>query len=189
MEIVNTKIFGEFTEPETSNVEGALSFSFKAGYLEKGKLWKSKDISAEFIGDFWKNILDIDDIKPTLHFICAELLENAVYHSVSSNYLVRIGLFFKTEELLIYVTNSLETEKIPEFSEFINTMLTSDNLQKMFIQRMKAAKKSGTKKSQVGLITIMKDRGATLSWKIQEGVQSSVVTTLAKIKVQRKEEE
>lgn len=107
----NAIVLGDFIEPESSDFEGSLVFSIKAAYIEKGKLWKSKDITAEFLGDFWKAMLDVEHIKPTLHFVCAELLENAVYHSVKSDYLIKIQLCFKTDELLIYVKNSADTKK------------------------------------------------------------------------------
>jgi len=181
-------ILGDFIDPELVDFEGALTFSIKAAYVEKGKLWKSKDLTAEFLGDFWKTVLDIEHIKPTLHFVCAELLENAVYHSITSDYLIKIQLCFKQDELLVYVKNSAETKKVEEFKSFIHLIFESDNLQKLFIQRMKAAKKSGSKeKSQVGLITILKDRGAKLSWLLEQESDVTNVTTLARIPLKEKD--
>jgi len=177
----NVSILGDFTEPGGVNFEGVLSFSVKAAYIQKEKLWKSKDITAEFLGNFWKNILDIEDIKAKLHFICAELMENAVYHSIQSDYLIIIQLCFSSDELLVYVKNSSDTKKIENFKALIRSILEAENLQKLFIRRMKAAKKSGCKKSQVGLITILKDRGASLSWKFEQESNVTNITTLARI--------
>jgi len=182
------EILGNFIDPEYIDFEGSLTFSIKAAYIEKGKLWKSKDLTAEFLGDFWKTVLDIEHIKPTLHFVCAELLENAVYHSVTSDYLIKIQLCFKRDELLVYVKNSAETKKIDEFKKFIHTLFESENLQKLFIQRMKAAKKSEKReRSQVGLITILKDRGAKLAWLLEQESDITDVTTLARIPLKIKD--
>ncbi len=186
MSELDANVLGDFVEPESADFEGSLVFSIKAAYIEKGKLWKSKDLTAEFLGDFWKTVLDVEHIKPTLHFICAELLENAVYHSVKSDYLIRIQLCFNTDELLRYVKYSTETGKIEEFKKFACSLLEEKNLQKLFIKRMKEAKKSGSKKSQVGLITILKDRGAKLSWMFEQGPEITTMTTLARINLKKR---
>jgi len=180
-------VMGDFTDPESVNFEGLLSFTIKADYIEKDKLWKSKDLTAEFLGNFWRQLLDNEEIKSTLHFVCAELMENAVYHSVKSDYLVMIQLCFKSDELLVYVKNSAKTEKISDFKLFVRSLLEAENLQKMFIQRMKEAKKSGSRKSQVGLITIIKDRGAKLSWKFEQKTDITQITTMARISLKRKD--
>lgn len=186
MNETDVTILGDFTEPESVDFEGLLSFTIRANYIEKDKLWKSKDLTAEFLGNFWRQLLDNEDIKSTLHFVCAELMENAVYHSVKSDYLVMIQLCFKSDELLVYVTNSMKTEKTGDLKIFIRSILETENLQKLFVQRMKEAKKSGSKKSQVGLITIIKDRGAKLSWKIEKNADMALVTTLAKISLKKR---
>ncbi len=177
-------LYGDFIRPDQADFEGTLSFCFKTGYLEKSKLWKSKDLSAEFMGHFWENLLDMGSIRPRLHFICAELLENAVYHSPSSDYMVLIQLYFKASELLIFVENSVEPDRIGEFRAYIENLLAADDLQALFIRRMKAARRSGSRKSQVGLITIMKDRGARLSWRVAEGPDAVRVTTLARLRLE-----
>ena len=183
----NVIIWGDYIDPLEIELEASLRFSIKAEYIEKKKIWKSKDITAEFLGNFWQNMLNDDTIKSTLHFICAELLENAVHHSLAGNYLVKIQLCFKCDELMIYVKNVVKTENLDYFKTFVHALLETENLQKLFIQRMKDAKKTGSKKSQVGLITIMKDRGAKLAWKLEQGKNETQVTTLARIFLNRKE--
>ncbi|MDM8526306.1 DUF6272 family protein [Desulfococcaceae bacterium HSG8] len=187
MDEPNITILGDFTDGESIDFEGSLTFSIRAAYIEKGKLWKSKDITAEFLGDFWRNMLDSDDIKSKLHFICAELMENAVYHSVKSDYLIMIQLCFGLDELLVYVKNSVETKKVEKFKAFIRSLLEVDDLRKFFVKKLKESKKSASKKSQVGLITILKDRGAKLAWKLEQGADDTVVTTLARISLKRKD--
>jgi len=181
----NMSILGNYIEPENSDCEGTLTFKFKAGYIEKSKLWKNKDLSSEFIGNFWTNVLGIDSIKPKLHFICAELLENAVYHSIKSDYIIMIQLCFKADELLIYVQNKTDTQQIDDFRLFIQTILDAKDLQKLFVQAIKNAKNSEIKKSQVGLITIIKDRGASLAWKLNNEGELTSVTTLARISLKK----
>lgn len=178
---INREIIGDYVEPEPADFEGSLSFSIRAAYIEKRKLWKSKDLMADFFGNFWNNILDRKDIKSTLHFICSELLENAVNHSIESDYLITIKLCFKQDEILVNVENSEATHKIPVFQAYIRSLLNTANLQQLFVVRIKEAKISGCQKSQVGLITILKDRGAVLSWKFEQGPDITRVTTQAKI--------
>jgi hypothetical protein len=175
------EIIGDYVDPKRVDFEGALSFSIRSTYIEKRKLWKSKDLTAEFLGDFWKTILDLEPIKATLHFVCAELLENAVNHSIKSDYIIMIKLCFKRNELLVYVKNSQQTDKIADFKKFTRSLLAADDLQELFVLRIKAARRYGCKKSQVGLITIIKDRGATLSWKFKQHSDITRITTLARI--------
>jgi len=182
----NVEFLGDYMESDKTDFEGSLSFNIKAAYIEKRKLWKSKDLTAEFFGNFWKNILDIEEIKSTLHFICAELLENAVNHSIKSDYLILIKLCFKYDELMVYVENSQATNKIADFKKYICSIIDTQNIQNLFIRRMKDAKKSGTQKSQIGLITILKDRGAILSWKFETKSDITRVTTLARIPLKGK---
>ncbi len=186
IENTNVTVMGDFVDPRETDFEGSLTFSIKAAYIEREKLWKSKDLTAEFLGNFWKNILDIESIKSTLHFVCAELLENAVYHSAKSDYMIMIQLCFKSDELMVYVKNSAETKKVEGFKEFVRSILEAENLQKLFIQSMKNAKKSGSKRSQVGLITILKDRGAKLSWKLEQDRDVTLITTLSRISLKGK---
>ncbi len=183
----DTTVFGDYIEPDAVDYEGSLTFSIKAAYIEKRVVWKSKDITAEFLGNFWENMLENQDIKSTLHFVCAELMENAVYHSMAGDYMVRINLCFSREELLVYVMNIAEAAKMEDFKIYIRTLLETENLQKLFIKRMKEAKKQKSSKSQLGLITILKDRGAKLAWKIEHIQDTAAVTTLARIPVKGKE--
>jgi hypothetical protein len=179
-------ILGDYFDPETMDFEGTLAFSIKAGYIEKKKIWKGKDITAEFFGNFWQTLLDDQTLQPTLHFICGELMENAVHHGISPDYLIRIDLCFKLDELMIYVKNRTDTKQIEGFKKIVRLLLETQDLKKLFIQRMKEAKKTGSKKSQVGLITIIKDRGAKLAWKIEPGTDETNVTTMARIPLKRK---
>jgi len=181
MNNAETETVGNYVEPETTDFEGSLSFIIRAALIEKQKLWKSKDLTAEFLGNFWKTVLDTEHIQPTLHFVCAELLENAVNHSVSSDYLIMIQLCFKSDELLVYVKNTEESGNVENFRNFARSLLEAENLQKFFVQRIKEAKKSGSKKSQVGLITILKDRGTKLAWKFEPQADVTRVTALARI--------
>jgi len=183
----NITIIGDYINANQRGFDSSLILYFKASHIEKSKLWKSKDLSAEFLGNFWLNIIDIDTLKSTLHFICAELLENAVCHSIKSEYMIMIKLCFNIDELLIYVKNNAETKKIEEFKKFINAILSSKDLQKLFVKKIKDAKKFNTKKSQVGLITIIKDRGANLSWKFKQDNDITIVTTLARISLNKKD--
>lgn len=175
---------GDFIDQESQDFEGSLSFTIKADYIKREKLWKSKDLAAEFLGNFWRHILDVESIKARLQFVCAELMENAVYHSVRSEYMIVIQLCFKTDELMVYVKNTAKTKDMEEFRKFAGTVLAEKNLQKLFIERMKEAKQTGSKKSQVGLITLVKDRGAKLSWKLEQHPDLTIVTTLARISLQ-----
>jgi len=180
-------MIGDFLQEDQVDFEGALTFNVKSAYIEKKVLWKSKDITAEFLGQFWENMLSNEDIKESLHFVCAELMENAVYHSIAADYMIKIQLCFSKKELLVYVNNTADTMEIETFKDFAESLLQAENLQKLFIKRMKEAKKSKSKKSQLGLITILKDRGAKLSWKLELKGDTTEVTTLARIPVERKD--
>jgi hypothetical protein len=184
MKAKTIQIIGDYIEPDQADYEGSLSFSIRAAYIEKRKLWESKDLTAEFFGNFWKNILDRKDIKPTIHFICSELLENAVNHSIQSEYQIMIMLFFRQDELLIHVKNSVATHRMSAFEAYIHSLLNAKDLQQLFVLRIKEARTSGHQKSQVGLITILKDREAVLSWKFEKGATITRVTTQAKIALQ-----
>ncbi len=188
MDKPETTMIGDFIQDDQVNFEGALTFNVKAAYIEKKTIWKSKNITAEFLGRFWENMLENEAIKESLHFVCAELMENAVYHSLAADYMVKIQLCFSQNELLVYVKNAADTSKMTEFENFVRSLLETENLQKLFVKRMKEARKSKSKKSQLGLITILKDRGAKLAWLLERRGDITEVTTLARILIKGKDE-
>jgi len=67
-------MIGDFLQEDQVDFEGALTFNVKSASIEKKVLWKSKDITAEFLGQFWENMLSNEDIKESLHFIVFPIL-------------------------------------------------------------------------------------------------------------------
>ena len=179
-------LLGDYEDPETYDFECSLAFDLKAVHIERARLWKSKDLSAEFFGNFWNSLLDLEELKPRLHYICAELLENAVYHGSDSNYRIMVHLCLKKDEMLVYVTNRDKIERVDKFKEFVAQLLGTENIQKLFVEKIREARKAKERKSQVGLITLIKDRGAKLAWRLEEHPEFFRVTTMARISLRKK---
>ncbi|MDM8551081.1 hypothetical protein QUF72_13420 [Desulfobacterales bacterium HSG2] len=187
-------VIGDFVDPkENERFDLSSTLRLKAKSIDQKRLWASKDRSAEFMGDIWSLFVDSEKeerIKTVLHSVCVELIENSVkYGFQDQDYTIVTDLYLKNDELLVYVINKSDPSQMPELETSASQILGTDNIRKLFKQKMKeakAAKKQGKSKSQLGYIRILM-QNVRLAWRIELGSESAFVTTLARIPLTKKD--
>jgi hypothetical protein len=188
----NTVIFGDYIEPEDGNIIGRMSLCFQSGTLNLDELWESSSLSAKFLSTFWGSFFPVHDpfsekvkklVEDEVHYICAELLGNAVKFSYEPQFMIEICLYLHHHELRFYVTNSLNPYHIDVFQEFIQRIL-NENPQELFLEQMEKNVLEESMESGVGYLTLVKDYNVTLAWKFQE-TEKRTVTVLARLPVVR----
>lgn len=189
------RVFGDFFEKkiyrnteDVNQFDLSSTFRLRAASINKEKLWHSKDKSAEFLGDIWSLFVDESKevrIKTILHSICVELIENAVkYGQNDLDYMITVELCLKSDEILIYVFNTCESEQADALESSARFLLESDiPINDLFMRKMKEAKqakKKGISQSQLGFIRILM-QGAKLAWQIRRENNKADVTSLARV--------
>ncbi|MDM8551571.1 DUF6272 family protein [Desulfobacterales bacterium HSG2] len=185
---------GDFLDPkEIMQFDLSSTLRLRARSIDQKRLWESKNRSAEFMGDIWSLFVDPEKeerIKTVLHSVCVELIENSVkYGYQDQDYTIVTDLYLKSDELLVYVINKSDQSRMPDLETSARLILGTDNIRKLFKQKMKeakAAKKQGKSKSQLGFIQIVM-QNVRLAWRIELGSESAVVTTLARIPLTEKD--
>jgi len=187
-------VIGDFIDlKESDKFDLSSTLRLRARSIDQKKLWASKDRSAEFMGDIWSLFVDPEKeerIKTVLHSVCVELIENSVkFGCQDHDYLIITDLCLKSDELLVYVVNKSELSMIPDLETAARLVLNTDNIRKLFKQKMKeakAAKKKGRSRSQLGFVRIMM-QNVSLAWQIKTGSEIAVITSQAKISLTEKD--
>ncbi len=186
---------GDFIEQkDISAFDLTSTLRLKAKSIDRKKLWASKDRSAEFMGEIWSLFVDTqkeEKIKTILHSVCVELIENSVKFGKNDfDYIITVDLCLNTDTLFVYVLNNCEPSQISDLRVSANMILDTDDVRSLFKEKMveaKLAKKEGKTKSQLGFIRIAM-QGVELAWQIKTEHENIVVTTLAKISLNTKDE-
>lgn len=190
----NVAVFGEYAEPDEGNIIGRLTLCFQSGSLNMDELWESSLLSASFLSTFWGKFFpahgqdaDIarEKMQDAVHYICSELLGNAVKFSYDSEYMIEICLYLHESELRFYVSNSVSPDEIQKFQYFIRRIISEDT-HELFLEQMEknAAQDSG--ESGIGYLTMINDYYVKLAWRFQDIIPGvAFVTTLARLSVIR----
>jgi len=189
-------VIGDFLDPkEIAHFDLSSTLRLKARSIDRKRLWESKNRSAEFMGDIWSLFVDPEKeerIKRILHSVCVELIENSVkYGFQDQDYTITTDLYLKSDELLVYVINKSDPSRTPALETSARMILNTDNIRKLFKQKMKeakAAKKQGKSMSQLGFIQIVM-QSVSLAWQIRTESEFAVVTTLARIPLTEKKKD
>ena len=191
------KFLGNFLKefpPEHDSLE--LTFTPSSQSLKKR--WQNNRLSAYFVADYFSGFLPIDETeerdrikegKAAVSYIANELLENAIkFHSNSANCKIIFGIHFIQDRDMIaaiFATNTLELGQLYTLEKFIHKLLTYD-LEDLYIHQVEKSLEEGSSESGLGLISMVKDYGAILGWKISDSKAGSgfvTVTTMARVKV------
>ena len=189
------QIFGEFIDaPSTSNEFLVIGFSPSSIPLKQR--WRNNGLSANFMADYVTTFFPKSEeepaglsrqseIKSAVSFIANELLENAMkFSDDSSSYPIKIQLFLNSENLLFFVANSISSDAIAGFQDFIRELLSSDP-EEMYVRQVEKNLENDHQ-SGLGYLTMINDYFAQLGWKFEEVPQNSpttVVTTMVKLKI------
>jgi len=190
----NIAVFGEYIEPDQGSIIGRLSLCFQSGSLNIDELWESSLLSASFLSTFWGKFfpehgqdaeITREKMKDAVHYICSELLGNAVKFSYNSEYMIEICLYLHESELRFYVSNSINPDDVEKFQFFIQRIISEDT-QVLFLEQMEKSAAEDSHESGIGYLTMINDYYVRLSWKFQNiKPETASVTTLARLSVIR----
>jgi hypothetical protein len=187
------RILGAFVENIPSSQE-YLTLSFSPTAAPRNQRWSNYGLSADFLGDYFANFFPGDQpseskinrrdtIKAGVSYIANELIENAVKYSSDSTTLpISITLYLYEQALIFKVTNYATLQRVELYQAFIQTLLES-NIDEFYIQQLEnTAIGNGT--SNMGLLTMINDYGATFGWKFQPVDRDVVrVTVMARLAI------
>lgn len=190
-----TQIFGEFTEDIVSSQE-YLIIGFSPSSIPLKQRWRNNGLSADFLADYLTTFFppNEDDpasvqkrteIKGSVSYIVNELLENAMkYNNSDSSHPISIQLHLSCDRIIILISNSINIAAIAPYQTYIKNLLNCD-LQELYLQQLeKSALDKNSSDSGLGLLTIINDYGAKLSWKfvtLDREPQETIVTTIAEL--------
>ena len=189
--------FGNFLE-ELPPYHEQLTLDFSPSSAPPRKRWRNNGRSADFLADFLVTCLpEIEteqdqrwqaEIKDAVSYIANELLENAMkYSDPSQTTCTRIHLYFDGSCILFVTQNDVRAEEVEAFQSHIQELLQEDP-QELYIARLEASVESESEGSGLGLLTMINDYEAKLSWKFEqiEKHSSSVaiaVTTMVQLEI------
>lgn len=190
-----SEIFGNFIE-RSHDVE-FLIINFSPSSIPLQERWRSNGLSADFLGDYWAVFFPTDEtttpnkrdeVKGAVSYIANELLENAMKFSYPpAQFPISIALHLYDEKMRFYVSNSIDPQKLPGFQGFIRKLLASDP-NELYMEQVEKSAEADSAHSQLGLLTMMNDYGASLAWKFETIPQENnqyfnVVTTMVQLTI------
>lgn len=169
--------FGDYLE-ELPPYHEQLTLDFSPSTAPPRKRWRNNGRSADFLADFLVTCLpeietDQDrrwqaEIKDAVSYIANELLENAMkYSDQSQATCTRIHLYFDGSCILFLTQNNVRPEDMRSFQSHIQELLDEDP-QELYIARLEASVESESSGSGLGLLTMINDYEAKLSWKFDQ---------------------
>jgi len=193
------KTFGEFIEIQPKQGE-YLTIGFSPSCRPLQERWQNNGLSADFIAEYFRvffigklTAIDPDDeeiiisnVKDTVKYVANELLENAMkFQNESLPFTAKIGLSLYDDKLVFYVTNCIYEQQVEPFQEFIKILLNG-NPQELYFKTMRSnALGDDNNRSGLGLLSMICDYSAKLSWKF-EAIQTppvTVVTTMVLLEI------
>ncbi len=187
------QILGEFIECDTSDTSDFLVINFSATSIPLKQRWRNNGLSADFIADYLTTFFPVEDektvlrraeIKEVVNFVANELLENAMkFNFPASTYPVRFFMTLQQQQVLLYVTNYIDSATVESWQYKLNSLLTGDT-HKLFMQQLIKNDKAENIDSGLGYLTIINDWNARLAWKFETVIKDDKVqkiTVMAKI--------
>ncbi|HNT76627.1 MAG TPA: ATP-binding protein [Anaerolineae bacterium] len=186
------KTFGEFLEPCDEYEYLVIHFSPTSMPLQQR--WRNNGLSADFLSEYWATFLPTGggpteeqrlEFKGAVNYIANELLENVMKFSYEpADYPVSLGLYLFSDEFRFYTSNAMDPQQVDEFQQRVQRLLEEDPAELYLEQIEKNALGDGGG-SQLGLLTMIGDYGATLSWRFKtfecKSGEATVVTTMVRL--------
>ena len=192
--------FGNFVE--MGDTQEYLIISFSCSTLSIRDRWRNNSLSADFLASYWGTFFPLypgeskhhrAEVQDTVSYIANELLENAIKFSYEpAGIPIRIGIYLSNAILRFYVTNSLNSETVAGFQNYLQKLL-SEEPGELYIRQLEhnAGDESGTE-SRLGFLTLLNDYEAQLGWKFDTlpnsaGLKCATVTTMVELAIVRKD--
>jgi hypothetical protein len=192
-----TQIFGDFSDELPVSQEG-LTIVFSPTSIPLKQRWRTNGLSADFMADYFATFFpgSEDDpgeadtkaeVKSAVSFIANELLENALkFNDETSPLPISIRLQMDSHNLVFISTNSVHPQAVEKFQGLIQQLVTCEPSELYLRHLENSAEDESTGESGLGLLTMMNDYLAKLSWKfetVQTSPQVITVTTLVQLTV------
>jgi hypothetical protein len=141
--------------------------------------WRNNGLSADFLADYVSTFFPGEDaeslnrrseIKGGVSYIANELLENAMKFNYSpAKHSVSIGMNLKMDEVIFYVSNSINPAIIKPFQELIQRLLTEDP-NELYMEKLMENNEEDEDNTSSGLgyLTMINDWNAKLAWKFED---------------------
>jgi hypothetical protein len=185
--MVTTQTSGKDDE-RSSNCE-YLTLAFSPVNAPLRSRWRNNGLSADFLGDYVITFLPDKgglsvvenrqaEIKHAVTYIANELLENAMkYHEREVDIPIGIHLELSSDHITVSVSNSIGTGQAQRYKEFVDYLLAGDAGDLLLKQQEASALASESSISCVGLLTMISDYDAELSWRFDpHPLQSQIMT-------------
>ncbi len=189
--------FGDYLE-QLPPYHEQLTLDFSPSTAPPRKRWRNNGRSADFLADFLVTCLpeietDMDrrrqaEIKDAVSYIANELLENAMkYSDQSQGTCTRIHLYFDGSCILFLTQNNVRPEAVQAFQGHIQELLNEDT-QELYITRLEESVELENSGSGLGLLTMINDYDAKLSWKFEQVEEHGspvaiAVTTMVQLEI------
>ncbi|MBP0016271.1 MAG: ATP-binding protein [Cyanobacteria bacterium SBLK] len=191
------KIFGNFIEnlPESPEY---LILGFSPSSVPLQQRWRNNGLSADFLADYLTTFFPAreDDphtqykqkeIKGAVSYIANELLENAMkFNDDRTNHPIGLSLQLQSDRLIFRITNSIATESVKDFQNYVEKLTTVDTQEMLIDQLEKNALEENGTSSRLGYLTMIEDYGAKLGWKFEtmkKEPATIVVTTMVQLNI------
>ena len=186
------EIIGDF-QSDGAAVQEGLELTFSASSIPLKQRWRNNGLSADFLADYVTTFIPRDEDDPASHarhdeirgavaYIANELLENAMKYSAEiPGQPIHIKMVLEPDSILFAETNATAAEHGRSFQAFVTEMATAD-IGELYVRQLERA--SEGKGSGLGLITMVSDYGARLSWKFEDlGAGTMRVTTQVRLEI------
>ena len=192
-----THIFGDFIDDLPPSRE-YLIVGFSPSSVPLKQRWRNNGLSADFLADYFTTFFPSSqsdrtendrqaEIKSAVSYIANELLENAMkFNDETSQYPISIHLQLHNDKLVFLTTNSISAEAAEKFQVFIQELMNSDPSELYIHQLEKSAEEESNTTSGLGLLTMINDYLAEISWKfetLQKDSKVITVTTMVQLPV------
>lgn len=187
-----SEVVGEFQEDAGRVIEG-LELTFSPTSIPLKQRWRNNGLSADFMADYVGTFLPRSeddpvsqarhgDVMGAIKYIANELLENGMKYSDDGlAQPIRMKLALAADNIVFSETNTVASERLGRFREFVNELIDSDPNEMYLLQLERAAETGG---SGLGLLTMINDYGARLGWKFEDLGDGGVrVTTQVRIEI------
>ena len=183
------KTFGNFVE-EPAKSQEYLIVGFSPSSVPLKQRWQTNGLSADFLAAYLATFFPTDDetavetltkaeITGAISYIANELLENAMkFSDPACEYPISISLHLYPDRLVFMAKNSVVPQTVEPFQRFLEKVIVSDPSD-LYIQQLEAnALSESGSESGLGLLTMMSDYGAELSWKFEVDAENGTTTTV-----------
>lgn len=179
-------LYGD-TSPAPQSLQHSTRITFRTEHFQLK--WSHCNSTADFLSAFYSGILtagrtpaQVADLSHSISYLVNELVENAVKFHIKGDVEIETGI--DGEEFVFRIGNWISSETALRFQSLLGEITAGDPGETL-IKRIEA-NAAGAGGSGLGLLTLMSDYGARLTWDFRPDTSSSdavFVETLARLRL------